>query len=186
MRRRILGKPDPAPPVDTGTGPDGKQTEPQRATGDTVRRPDQTAPDSRRGNDDNPNSIEQEKEPVMANTKAPQPIGPVYTAARQVHAVAVEHTVKGTMELRTEAYEFPWTIAELAAAVRARADHCTKEAVDPAYAQALVQIATTVDAAAQAAARLGPAFDALHQTEVNRILKPRPNESKWDTVNNRP
>jgi hypothetical protein len=33
---------------------------------------------------------------------------------------------------------------------------------------------------------LFPAFDALHPTEVARILKPRPDEGKWDTVNNKP
>jgi hypothetical protein len=115
---------------------------------------------------------------------APQPIGPVYTAARALHKVAVDYTVRGTMELRTEAWEFPHTLAAVAGAIRARVSHCTQEAVDPAYAAALAQIAATVDAAAMAARNLGPAFDSLHKREIDRILQPRPNESKWDTTNN--
>lgn len=118
---------------------------------------------------------------------APAPVGPVYTAARQVHAVAVNSQIKGTMELRTEAWEFPHTIQALADAISARATLCTREAVDPAYAAHLMQIAATVQAAAQAARSLGPAFDALHEKEIRRITQPRPNEAKWDTsANGRP
>lgn len=177
-KRRVLGQPDPQPEKKTAV----TKAQPEaRRTGDKVRRPDGTITTKDSG---------AEGDPTMAGNgnqhKAPQPVGPVYQAARRVHATAVEYTVKGTMELRTEAWEFPYTIGELAAAIRARVQHCTREAVDPAYAQALAQIASTVDAAAQAAANLGPAFDALHKREIDRILRPRANEDKWDTTANRP
>jgi hypothetical protein len=187
VHRNVLGK-QPSPTAGA-TEPCVKTTD--RATGDKVdRHPgDRTAPGRTTDSDTKgKTNSDTERSPDMAGTnkQAPQPVGPVYQAARRVHATAAEYTVKGVMELRTEAYEFPWTIKEIANAVRARVAHCTKEAVQPEYAQALNQIATTVDAAAQAAARLGEAFDALHFTEVRRILAPRPGEDKWDIANNRP
>lgn len=115
---------------------------------------------------------------------APAPVGPVYQAARRLHGTAVDHQVKGMLEVRTEAHELPHTIAEVAAAIRARAAACAKEPLDQAYAAHLAQIAVVVDTAAQAARSLGPSFDALHDTEVRRLLQPRPNEQKWDTSAN--
>jgi hypothetical protein len=122
----------------------------------------------------------------MGKFTTPTPVGPVYTAARQVHAAAVEHKIRGMLELRTEAYEFPHTLAEVAAAIRTRAEYYGTEAVEPEYAHMVAAVAATVDAAADAARRLGEAFDALHQAELRRLLAPRPNEEKWDVSQNRP
>ena len=121
----------------------------------------------------------------MSGNAAPQPSSVFWQAARQLHAAAAKFKPRGMIEVRAECYELPHALTEIAGALRTRAQECTKQPLEAPLAAAIMQIATCVDTAAQASRSLGPAFDGLHPTEVNRILKPRPNEQAWDTTNNR-
>jgi hypothetical protein len=109
-----------------------------------------------------------------------------WASARQLHATAAQFRPRGMMEVRQECIELPHSLTEIANALRVRAQACTKEPLHPQLANLLQQMAACVDTAATASRELGPAFDALHPTEVARILKPRPNEAAWDTANNQP
>jgi hypothetical protein len=122
----------------------------------------------------------------MASSQTPQPSSHFWHSARALHAAAAKFQPRGMMEVRTETAELPHALAEVAQALRTRAQACTKHPLHPQIAQLLMQVSACVDSAAHASKQLYPAFDALHPTEVTRILKPRPDEGKWDTVNNRP
>jgi hypothetical protein len=122
----------------------------------------------------------------MAATQVPQPSSHFWQSAQQLHGAAAKFQPRGMMEVRAETAELPFALAEIAQALRTRAQACTKHPLHPQIAQLLMQVSSCVDAAAHASKQLFPAFDALHPTEVARILKPRPDEGKWDTVNNKP
>lgn len=167
-------------------------TQPQRRTGSTVRRPNthQPQPNTSRPPVSTPGGTSPSsngRNPVMSaqGQHTPQPTSLFFQSARQLFANAVKFKPKGMIEVRTEAYELPHSLQDIAAALRARAQECTKQPLHSNFAAALVQIAATVESASQASRTLGPAFDALHPTEVARILKPRVNEGAWDTTNNR-
>lgn len=186
VRGNVLGhKPPTAKPANPKTTPTDR-----RHTGGTVRRPTQpTDPSGRRAPAPRPTTRTSERTPTMGDTQTaggPQPTSPFFHAARQVHATAAKFEPRGMMEVRGETYEMPHSLDEIAAALRVRAQACTKQPLHPQLAHAIAQVAACVDSAAQAARQLGPAFDALHPTEVARILKPRPNEQAWDVANNRP
>lgn len=171
--------------------PKAQPSTPPRQTGGTVRRPATSAPhEQKRQPTPTPrpgSTISNERNPVMNSQgqSTPQPTSQFWQSARQLLANAVQFKPKGMIEVRTEAYEMPHSLAEIAQAIRARAQECTKQPLHPNLAAALMQIAATVESASQASRTLGPAFDALHPTEVTRILKPRVNEAAWDTTNNR-
>lgn len=187
VRRHILGQ---QPPTRT---PSKTQPAPgtRRSTGDQVRRSRPAPGAAERAPAPRPMPIHNRTNgrPSMSSAKSgnpPQPSSPFYHAARQVHAAAAQFEPRGMMQVRTEAYEMPHSLGEIAAALRVRAQACTKQPLHPQLAQAIAQVASCVDAAAQAARQIGPAFDGLHPTEVARVLQPRPNEQAWDVANNRP
>lgn len=111
--------------------------------------------------------------------------GPVLAAARNLLNTVANTEMKGMLDARKEAYELPMTLETIAEAIRLRASqHTSKDPLDPQYVAAVNQLAATVTAAANAARALGAAFDALHATELARLLRPRNGEYKWDTVAN--
>jgi hypothetical protein len=110
--------------------------------------------------------------------------GPVFQAARRLHAVAVEHKVQGTMQIRDEIHTLPLTLNEVAAAIRARVAECGQSAVDPLVQSALAHIANLVQTAANASKAIGPQFDDIHRVEIRRNLRPRQGEQKWDVAAN--
>lgn len=119
----------------------------------------------------------------MPNT-TPEPIGPVYQAARAFERVSAEYKIEGTMELRTEAYELPHTLNAIAAGIQHRVSYYATEAVVAEYSAAVKSLAEAVQSVANQAKNLGEQFDALHRERVDRILRPMPNEQRWDTTNN--
>lgn len=183
VRRNVLGEPEP---TKAERKTPAKQP-PQRQTGNQVRRPDDKRNPDRSGAPKPGTTSTTEREPTMtANGQAPQPSSHFWQSARQLHAAAAKFQPRGMMEVRAECAELPYALSEIASALRARAQACTQHPLHAQMAQLFMQISACVDSAAQASTQLYPAFDALHPTEVRRILQPRPNEPAWDVNNNRP
>ncbi|RKR92736.1 hypothetical protein BDK92_7214 [Micromonospora pisi] len=186
ITRRVLGKKDqPKPAAKTPT----TKPEAPRVTGDKVRRGQ--APDATNQNPSKPATNRAarttERNPLMGNNNAQQSTSPFWAAARQVHATAAQHKPRGMLARRQEAFEMPAALGEIAAGLRLLAQtHTSQEPLEPAYAAAVMQVAATVESAAQASRHLAPAFDALHSVQVRRLLQPKVGEDMWDTVNNKP
>jgi hypothetical protein len=185
MRRNILGH----KPTSTKDPAETKKPTNTRVTGDKVNRPRRhgTSDQNQRGPVPTPGDVSTfGRNPIMAGQKQPQGTTPLFQAARQVHATAASYKPKGMLARRLEAYEMPLTLGEIAAGLRLLAHtHTSNEPLNSAYAAAVMQIAATVETAAQASKQLFPAFDALHPTQVRRLLNPQPGEEMWDTINNR-
>lgn len=169
VARRAVGVTEPAPETPDGPG-----------VNDDIREPD-------------PRAIPGSGDPSPTTTSfgglmgsAPAPVSPFYRLAQELHAAAAKWQPNGMLPIRAELYELPHSLGEIAAAIRKRADACSpaNSPLKPAIETTLQQIAAAVDAAAQASVQLGPAMDALHSVEVQRLLAPRANESAWDTSNN--
>ena len=180
MRRRVLGHQDQPPtPQPAPTPPP-----PARRTRATVRRPTQpTTPHNPPAADTTSTHGRNPAMPTPNGRPAPTPQGPVYAAARRVHAAAAEHKPKGMLEVRVAAYEAPFVIAEIAAAFRLQAEACANQPVDPTWGQGIMAVATMLDAAAQGARRLGPSFDGLHRNLLDNLQQAN-NAQMWDTTNN--
>jgi hypothetical protein len=117
---------------------------------------------------------------------AQEPASPFYRIAQELHAAAAQWQPTGMLPILRELHELPYSLGEIAAAIRKRADACSpaKAPLRQEIQTTLQQIAAAVDAAATAAVQLGPAMEALHPVEVGRLRNPRANESAWDTSNN--
>jgi hypothetical protein len=186
VRRKLMGH------GEGGETPNATETaaKTKRRTGDKVDRPDEALKPTT-GRRDVPKPAPSDGRPAMAaqnnGPQGPQPTSPFWHACRQVHATAAQHKPQGMLARRQEAFEMSFSLAEISAALRLLAQtHTSQEPLEPAYAGAVMQVAATVEAAAQAAKQLGPSFDGLHATQVQGLLQPKPGQEKWDTVNNRP
>jgi hypothetical protein len=102
-------------------------------------------------------------------------------AARQFNATAASYETKGNTEIRAEAYEMRIVVQLLAGGIRSRAEWNKKKNIDPTLHAMYEKIASVVEAAANAAAMLGPTFDDLHRDLLNNLAN---GDAGWDTTTN--
>lgn len=111
----------------------------------------------------------------------------IIEASREMVGAAMNYTPEGMMQVGNDMASFPEVIRNVANAIQGmtRQVQAGETPMNPAIVDMLKALHGQLIKTAHGAEDLKPAFENLHQVEINRIRNPRQGEEMWDITHNR-
>jgi len=111
----------------------------------------------------------------------------IIEASREMVGASMMYNPEGMMQIGNDMASFPEIIRNLANALRGMTSQVQdgETPMHPAIVDKLKSLHAELIQTAQSAEDLKPAFENLHNVDINRIRNPRQGEELWDIAQNR-